>query len=141
MCAPDLDELSEQLSEPPKGGIRRTLKYVTAPLGSGKTCSILPAFLNFVGKPGGFTHYLYLPFHNSDHRNFNLSPKTPSIDAEVAYDQGAAFIVECMYTLLHQPNRPGPYRIPRWDKPMCYSESVWVLHEMLGACLVQHANC
>lgn len=75
--------------------IRRQVKYVCAPTASGKTTSILPAFLASTK----FSHYLYLAFVNNNKRNFRLSSLSPHVG--VARKQGAAFALKCVATLLN----------------------------------------
>ena len=75
--------------------VRNLVKYVCAPAGSGKTSSILPAFLQ-----SEFTHYLYIAFANSNNCKFSLTPSAPFDDQEKAYNQGAAFALACVNMLL-----------------------------------------
>ena len=63
----DLKTMKVQL-ESPSPVTRGTVKYVCAPGGSGKTTSIIPAFL----ESKVFTHHLHLAFHNDGRRNFKL---------------------------------------------------------------------
>ena len=78
----DLDMLVKKLEEPPER--RRDVKYFAAPPSSGKTCSILPAFLRSAEREGGFTHYIYIPFDNNENRIFKASPFEPDHDLVVA---------------------------------------------------------
>uniref|UniRef100_A0A0G4G1L1 Uncharacterized protein n=1 Tax=Chromera velia CCMP2878 TaxID=1169474 RepID=A0A0G4G1L1_9ALVE len=90
-------------------GQRIEIKYVCAPGCSGKTSSVLPAFL----ASDYFTHYLYIAFDNNESRTFGLSEKTPLLDNSFsAEEQGAKFAVECMRILLEEPDRIGPYEVP-----------------------------
>uniref|UniRef100_A0A0G4HRE0 Uncharacterized protein n=1 Tax=Chromera velia CCMP2878 TaxID=1169474 RepID=A0A0G4HRE0_9ALVE len=90
-------------------GQRHEIKYVCAPGCSGKTSSVLPAFL----ASDSFTHYLYIAFDNNERWTFGLSEKTPLLDErESAKEQGAKFAVECMRILLEEPDRTGPHEVP-----------------------------
>ena len=89
------------------GGTPRGLvKYLSTPTRYGKTSStssILPAFLYSAEKGSesnekiGLTHYLYLPFNNNDGNHFKAKGK---ICASSAREQGSAFIVKCLKSLL-----------------------------------------
>ena len=102
----DVKFMASQLCAKPPSPIRDLVKYVCAPPASGKTMSILPAFLE-----SDFTHYLYLAFDNNKSRQFKLSPTMPDDDTDVAQRQGAVFAYECVRTLLEEPENEGPYRI------------------------------
>ena len=65
-------------------------------------CS-LPAFLRSAEKEGGFTHYIYLAFHNNDRRNFKAFPSEP-YDKTIAYKQGATFIAKCLKKIVNDEN-------------------------------------
>ena len=110
-----------------KGCARGTVKYVCAPSASGKTTSIVPAFL----KSDKFTHYLYLAFHNNGRRNFKLRPSKPDEDEDVAEKQGAAFAVECVRILLEEPDTEGPYPVPRDDDPPPITDSQAAVSELV----------
>jgi hypothetical protein len=78
---------------------RPVVKYISAPSKSGKTSSVLPAFL----KSENSSCYLYLAFANNKGRNFELLNKditTKNLD--IAERQGAAFMVECVKQLLDE---------------------------------------
>ena len=106
---------------------RDQVKYVCAPAASGKTTSVLPAFLE-----SGFTHYLYIAFDNNNGRQFKLSPSKPIADCVSAEDQGAAFAVECLRTLLLQPEKKGPHKIEIGHKDLPSKEhSTKELKELL----------
>jgi hypothetical protein len=104
--------------------VRTEVKYLASPGGSGKTSSILPAFLNSVEKHGtkAFTHYLYVAFDNNK-RHFRLSPPDPDPHVDTAEKQGAAFIKECVRILLESPGKEGPYEILRNDLPPSTDQS------------------
>lgn len=88
------------------GKVTLYCRYICAPLGSGKTASVLPMFLASTKlKQGGFTHYLYLPFSNNSDRHFELNESSGVIseDSWTAYDQGAAFMSECVKALVLNP--------------------------------------
>ena len=91
----DVTRMATQLEQAPPSNVRDSVKYVCAPSGSGKTCSILPAFLK-----SKFTHYLYIAFDNNNGRKFTLAPYKPSLDERKAEKQGAAFILKCVTLLL-----------------------------------------
>ena len=97
----DLDLLVKKLEE--RTIPRRDAKYFVAPPASGKTCAVLPAFLRSAAKDGdnGFTHYIYIAFRNNKNRSFRATPFTPDNDKNVAYKQGAAFIINCLEKILH----------------------------------------
>ena len=78
----DIDTMVTQLER--VSGARGIVKYVCAPGASGKTTSIVPAFL----KSKRFTHYLCLAFDNNGHRSFVLAPYKPDEDEEIAEKQG-----------------------------------------------------
>uniref|UniRef100_A0A0G4F848 Uncharacterized protein n=1 Tax=Chromera velia CCMP2878 TaxID=1169474 RepID=A0A0G4F848_9ALVE len=85
------------------------IKYIYVPRCSGKTSSVLPAFL----ASDYFTHYLYIAFNNNDSRNFRLSRKTPFLNnSKSIKEQGVKFAVECMRILLEEPEQTGPYEVP-----------------------------
>lgn len=68
----DLEALARKLME---GNPRcwAGVQYLAAPSASGKTACILPAFLRSTEMEElSFTHYIYLPFHNHDGREFTV---------------------------------------------------------------------
>ena len=109
----DLDILVKKLEAPPSNDAH--VKYFAAPDSQGKTCAILPAFLRSAERNGGFTHYIYLPFHNNEMRNFSAT--YPSKDEMIAYDQGA-FIAECLKTILNnqEPLQVDSYKENKWPQ-------------------------
>ncbi len=79
------------------GASRPMVRYISAPSGSGKTASILPAFLE---SPSA-THYLYLPFDNNEYKDFRAKPyMIGTTDITKAEQQGAAFVAQCVKNLL-----------------------------------------
>ena len=87
---------------------RQVIKYLSAPSGSGKTASILPAFLQ-----SDFTHYLYIAFSNNDNRQFKyrVNGGNPDEDPMIAAQQGRAFAYECVRSLLMEPDPKGTYTL------------------------------
>ena len=77
----DLDILVKKLEAPPSNEAH--VKYFAAPDTHGKTCAILPAFLRSAERNGGFTHYIYLPFHNNEMRSTSAT-YPPSKDEMIA---------------------------------------------------------
>uniref|UniRef100_A0A0G4I5T1 Uncharacterized protein n=1 Tax=Chromera velia CCMP2878 TaxID=1169474 RepID=A0A0G4I5T1_9ALVE len=100
----DLLRLAKQLEL--KGDDRKLVKSICSPTKTGKTTSVLPAFLE-----SNFTHYLYLAFDNNGRRRFEVSPYTPCHDIKVAKKQGAAFAVECVRILLEKLDKQGPHEV------------------------------
>jgi len=86
---------------------RRTVKYIAAPSGSGKSACLLPAFLHGQKSAHSFTHYLYLAFNNNCGRSFRVLHQ-PTADTEIAQMQGAAFIFECLKALLENEIKEWP---------------------------------
>eukprot|EP00538_Stauroneis_constricta_P006227 CAMPEP_0119561892 /NCGR_PEP_ID=MMETSP1352-20130426/18955_1 /TAXON_ID=265584 /ORGANISM="Stauroneis constricta, Strain CCMP1120" /LENGTH=756 /DNA_ID=CAMNT_0007610201 /DNA_START=232 /DNA_END=2502 /DNA_ORIENTATION=- len=81
--------------------LRDAVAYLSAVSSSGKTASILPAFLNSHRneRDGRFSHYLYMPFSNNANKNF-CSDEFVDDNAEIAKKQGAVFMYRCMERLL-----------------------------------------
>jgi len=69
----------------PLGQGRKSVKYMVGPGESGKTSSVLAAFLQCSGK---FSHYFYIAFFNNHNNDFKLSPFKPDPDENVARKQG-----------------------------------------------------
>jgi hypothetical protein len=111
----DLTEMVDAIMDP--GPERESVKYVSAPTRSGKTSSVLPAFLRSTSMVNGGTHYIYLAFHNNNNRSFESSPYAPSSDEKIAERQGAAFMVECVRTLLEHPDDINRYAIKVEESP------------------------
>ena len=85
---------------------RATVKYIAAPSGSGKSTCVLPVFLECWNTELAFSHYLYMPFANNCGRMFKaLLGDEPSRNAMVVRMQGAAFIYQCLKTLLNNPDK------------------------------------
>ena len=107
----DLDILVEELEKDPENGASRDVKYFAAPPASGKTCAVLPAFLRSAEKERGFTHYIYIAFHNNHKRSFKAREKPVNVEA-LAYNQGAAFIVNCLKKILNDEEPDGADKEP-----------------------------
>ena len=101
----DVQFMAQQLFEPIKA-FRKVIKYVCAPATSGKTTSVLPAFLE-----SNFTHYLYLAFDNNNDRQFKLKPSKPMDDLDCAERQGTAFAYECVRRLIEEPDKEDTHYI------------------------------
>ena len=98
----DLDFVVDKLEKTPLDsfqGARDLVRYVSVPSGYGKTSLILPAFLRSAEREDGFTHYIYIAFHNNDSRSF-VSDNDLYKNELLAEFQGAAFIVECVKNIL-----------------------------------------
>jgi hypothetical protein len=94
-------------------GPRSTIKYISAPTGSGKSSSssILPAFVQSIGTVDGGVVYLYLSFANNRQRHFKWVKGKPNATLEIAKRQGAAFICHCVKILLEHPNDISKYNV------------------------------
>ena len=94
---------------------RAVVRYLAAPTASGKTSSILHAFLNHLEKGGNCSHYLYMSFANNNRRYYSYysdenNISTHQVDAE---KQGASFVYHCLKHLLDEsPCAEGPFCIP-----------------------------
>ena len=76
---------------------RGIVNYITSPCGTGKTASVLPAFL----ESKRATHYLYIPLDNNGGKYFKAHPyEIGTTDTTIAECQGAAFMVQCVKNLL-----------------------------------------
>jgi hypothetical protein len=80
-------------------GNRKFVRYATAPTASGKTASILPAFLDssegnrlIDGVNVSFSYYIYLAFDNNGDRNFTAR----GLIQGDYYQQGAFFMLKCL---------------------------------------------
>lgn len=105
----DLEELVSEIDklEPNVGA---NVKYLAAPDATGKTSAVLSAFLRGAER-GKFTHYIYIAFKNTGSRNFT-SLTTLNKNTALAEQQGAAFIVKCVETILtNQENEGGKFLI------------------------------
>uniref|UniRef100_A0A0G4I0S5 Uncharacterized protein n=1 Tax=Chromera velia CCMP2878 TaxID=1169474 RepID=A0A0G4I0S5_9ALVE len=133
----DLGKMVKMLSDDQTGN-RYEIKYLCAPGRSGKTSSVLPAFL----ASEDFTHYLYLAFDNNGRRRFQLSNETPLLDGGYAKNQGAAFAVECMRALLEEPDRKWPYEVPvgPGDLPPSVDDSIDEMESLLHRNLGENAR-
>ena len=90
--------MADQLEQ--KRDDRSFVMYLTAPSKSGKTSSILPAFLKSAerNKDGkGFTHYIYIAFKNNNKRNFSFLglPSSLHDNPRCAEKQGGYFMKDC----------------------------------------------
>ena len=122
----DVEFFADQLRRPPKS--RASVKYLSAPSGSGKTSCILPAFLKSTHKKGGFTHYLYLAFNNNADNFFRASTE---VNQSIALRQGASFIFECLKILLESPHKNGDHLIPCSEDPPKYKDTQNTLKEYI----------
>ena len=125
------DELAAMATDllPDVDDARRVVKYVAAPSKSGKTASVLPAFLKTEGK---LTHYLYLAFSNNNEACFSVYPSKPNSNRDIAENQGAAFIFECVKRLLDVPNSLSDYIITLDDNPRLSVETSHLLAAYLA---------
>lgn len=85
--------------------IRHVVKYLAAPSASGKTASILHAFLNHVEGGGEctHTHYVYLSFSNNQDNFYRLLDSVNiSTFEDTAEGQGADFIYSSLKHLLEE---------------------------------------
>jgi hypothetical protein len=117
---------------------RGVVKYLAAPSTSGKTCSVLPAFIESTTLPSeeeedkeGGTHYLYLAFSNNNGRYFKVHPNRPSSDETIAEMQGASFMVKCIESLLDDPSFASERLIPLDDDPPNVGDSSNALENLL----------
>ena len=104
----DLDFVVSRLIDKPSDdeGARKLVRYLATPSAYGKTSLILPAFLRSTARKDGFTHYIYITFGNNGGKSFKLRGDTTKAIHTRAYDQGAAFIFECLQFLLE--DKPPP---------------------------------
>ena len=112
----DLIDMSDTITKITMG--RPEVRYISAPSTSGKTSSVLPAILASQHRYNNETHYFYLAFQNNNMRTFSCMPSTPNYDRGFAEDQGAAFIFECVKTLLERPDNLDDYRIQIEESPI-----------------------
>ena len=122
----DMEFFADQLQRPPIS--RASVKYLSAPSGSGKTSCILPAFLKSTHNKGGFTHYLYLAFSNNDDNFFRASTE---VNQSIALEQGTSFIFECLKILLESPDKDGIHNIPCSEDPPNYKDIRNTLEEYI----------
>jgi hypothetical protein len=86
--------------------LRKKVKYISASAASGKTASVLAAFLDM--KNGGDVVYLYIAFSNNGSRHFTWEEYSPNCKQPKAEIQDAAlFISECVKQLF--PNDLSKY--------------------------------
>lgn len=136
----NLQEFANEIRKPSSKAnaqIRTAVKYITAPSCSGKTSSILPAFLRT-----DLSHYIYIAFDNNEHNNYRLlqSDVQMSRDDDIAYNQGADFIFNCVKCYLDSP-LPGPHRIKCNPNPPEYQETQRVLEIYLREKLGDNHMC
>jgi hypothetical protein len=109
------------------------VKYLAAPSTSGKSCSVLPAFIEsstFLYDIGKGTHYLYLAFDNNGNRHFRVEPYEPSSNKTLAEMQGASFMVKCVESLLDDPFR-GRRLISLDENPPDIEQSEAALNKLI----------
>ena len=124
----DVMLMARELEKPSnERGSRTLIKYACAPSASGKTASILPAFL----KSEKFKRYLYIPFDNNNRRQFKYQGTVSDKD-EHAINQGAAFAHECVRRLLMEP-QAARYSIPDEAKVPSEDESISNLTDLLSS--------
>jgi hypothetical protein len=105
--------------------IRQKVKYISAPIASGKTASVLPAFLESTEMVNGGDVYLYIAFSNNGGRHFKWEEHSPNSNPSKAEIQGAAFMSECVKRLLYHPNDPSTYLVKNTFQDLIdYSSSV-----------------
>jgi hypothetical protein len=108
----DLTNMAIRISEPNKASVRSIVKYISSPSASGKTSSVLPAFMESTKfEENGGSYYIYIAFSNNDGRSFKCDPPTPSYNHLMAEKQGAAFIVQCIKNLLERSDDMNAYEI------------------------------
>jgi hypothetical protein len=98
-----LDQYVEKLKVTLQGP-RSTVKYISAPTGSGKSSSILPAFVQSIGTVDGGDVYLYLSIANNRQRYFKWVKGKPNTNLEIAKRQGATYICHCVKMFAEHPN-------------------------------------
>ena len=130
----DLRTMAKQLESKVRYA-RGWVKYLCAPSASGKTASVLAAFL----ESKKFKYYLYLAFANNNDRNFRLSG-TPSSDEGEAQQQGAEFILECITVLLENRSENFPCTIRVRETPTKMSDTEKQLTRLLEETLGRESN-
>ncbi len=92
----DLQKMSKSIDQSMPTS-RTAVRYLSAPSASGKSSSVLPAFL----ESKIATHYLYIPFANNGGQIFKAKPyQICTTLPEIAEQQGASFMVQCVKNLL-----------------------------------------
>jgi len=119
---------------------RRVVRYLSAPSGSGKTKSVLPAF--YAGRrtqdrPNGFTHYIPIAFANNNNRNFRFCDEELSTRKDIAKAQGAWFMYDCIKTILEEPHSQGPYQFSSDPKRFSNPSNCEVILKNVGSKLQQ----
>eukprot|EP01031_Cornospumella_fuschlensis_P031072 gene31072-37553_t len=138
----DLQHMAWQVMHEDVGVLRQQVRYVAAPPASGKTSSILPAFLSSTGMKDGGTHYLYMAFNNNGCRSFSLDS---DLDRNVqnAEKQGAAFIVKCVEHLLESANYAISIpltKLPRVNSSVESLKDVFARHFPAGSRIWVHVD-
>ena len=136
----NLQEFADEIRKPSSKAntqVRTAVKYITAPSCSGKTSSILPAFLRT-----DLSHYIYFAFDNNEHNNYRLSESDVQMsrDVDIAYNQGADFIFHCVKYYLDSP-LPGPHRIKCNPNPPEYQVTQRALEIYLREKLGENHMC
>jgi hypothetical protein len=138
----ELKQMVQQIIKKPSIHIRAAVKYISAPTASGKTCSVLAAFLEatkMIDGPPPPTHYLYIAFANNNRRNFQVSD-VPNLNLIKAEQQGAAFMVECVKVLLEKPDKVEDYILALNQNPPSVGDSKDTLNKYLLQTLGSDCN-
>ena len=134
----DLQRFADEIMQPPKKSeqSRVCVKYIAAPSSSGKTTCILPAFLKTT-----LTHYFYIAFDNNQDKNFKLrSPFLISNDPDIAREQGADFMFQCIKGFLDSP-LPGSQKIECNPNPPDFQTTEDELEKYLDEKLGDQHQC
>eukprot|EP01094_Clydonella_sp_ATCC50884_P003791 TRINITY_DN128_c0_g1_i9.p1 TRINITY_DN128_c0_g1~~TRINITY_DN128_c0_g1_i9.p1 ORF type:complete len:789 (-),score=113.63 TRINITY_DN128_c0_g1_i9:300-2666(-) len=113
-----LGRLALELKEPTTIA-RDAIHYLCAPPGSGKSATVVPVFLH---PDADFTHLLYIAFRNNDGKFFQADPFDPpggpAANSILAEEQGGAFAVDLLRSLLTEPwTTSGRRKIPLREVP------------------------
>ncbi len=134
----DLQRFADEIMQPPKKSeqIRTWVKYIAAPSSSGKSTCILPAFLKTT-----LSHYFYIAFDNNQDKNFKLrSPFLISNDPDIAREQGADFMFQCIKGFLDSP-LPGSQKIECNPNPPDFQTTEDELEKYLNEKLGDQHQC
>ena len=121
----DISQLAYDLALPAS---RPKAIYMCSPSGTGKSASILPAFL----ASDKFTHYVYIACANNGNCNFSSGSLLKDSDKNayiLAEQQGAAFMVECVQKILNKPEH-GKHKICA-KEPMLVSHATKAIEKLL----------
>lgn len=121
--------MSQQIGNPISGIHHGEVKYLCATSASGKSASVLPAFL--VNEKA--THYLHLAFRNNNGRYFSVATDYVTTNCEkIAERQGAAFMVACVKQLLDHPEKAPFDDVTTVDivKPQDLKSFEWYTHDL-----------